>query len=87
MNDQLEVFDFEIYTKDPISGVEGWDIKYIRAFGSDLNAAKKVLQSVPHFDCIITGTASYNGTTLNENERRHFESGKLWYYTDGKLVN
>ena len=38
---------YEIYTKNPITGETGWDIKFVYA---TINTIK----SLPHFDCVIT---------------------------------
>lgn len=86
--ENLEAFNFEIYTKNPETGEGGWDIKDVVVFGVTKSDAIEIMRrDVPNYDCVITSTASWNGVPLNDNERRHYEAGNTWYNTDNNLVN
>ncbi len=88
MENNIESFHFEIYTRNEVTLERGWDIKFVVAFGQTKKDAIEVLKNeVPFFDEIITSTAHWNGSTLNENEVKHYAEGKNWYYTDENLVN
>jgi hypothetical protein len=84
----LETFSFEIYTKNPVTGETGWDIKFVRAFGKTKKEAINWLKNeVPHFDEIITSTASDNGCHLNEEDLKVYASGRNCYEVTENLVN
>lgn len=85
-NSGLEVFSFEIYTKNPKTGEGGWDIKFIRAFGETKDDAVAVLKAVPDFDCIITSTSSFNGTPLGQQDMKVYAEGRNWHeVADGEV--
>jgi hypothetical protein len=46
-------YRFEIYTKDPITGHGGWEIKFIHVFAKTKEQAKEKLKEYPLFDTII----------------------------------
>jgi hypothetical protein len=47
-------FEYEIYTKNPITGQPGWDIQFITIIANSRKEAKELLRRHPNFDCIIT---------------------------------
>ena len=49
---------YEIYTKNPITGEGGWDIKFVEA------ESREQVKSFPHFDDIITVNDYLSGAPL-----------------------
>lgn len=50
----IKAFNFEVYTKNPLTGEEGWDIMFPTVYAESKEAAKAFLKSdYPNFDCII----------------------------------
>lgn len=90
---RTEVFSFEVYTKNPDTGEEGYDIKHVRAFGTAYSdrmryaRAKAAVEAMPNFDTVITSTAEWNGTDLGDEDIRHWANGEAWYETDAREVN
>lgn len=55
----MKAFNFEIYTKNPQTGEEGWDIVFRTVFvdsketNSTKSGAREALKNTPLFDCVI----------------------------------
>lgn len=50
----MKAFNFEVYTKNQVTGEEGWDIKFPTIYAETKEEAKAFLKSdYPDFDCII----------------------------------
>lgn len=50
----MKAFNFEVYTCNPLTGEEGWDIKFPTVFAEDKKDARRILKEYyPHFDCVI----------------------------------
>lgn len=81
-----EKFTFEVYLKDAKTGQGGYDIAYITAFGHGRKEARRVLDSIPLFDCVITATASYNGLPVTSEDRQKAGSND-WYFCEANEVN
>lgn len=82
MNDKLEKFHFEIYTKNPETGEGGWDIKFIVAFGYHKSSAVSVITNdVPNFDEIITSTPQWDGTDVTDADiQEAIKQGNVFWY-------
>jgi len=50
----MKKFCFEIYTKNPETGEEGWDIEHVIIYSDSLVNAKKIIETYPNFDCVVT---------------------------------
>jgi hypothetical protein len=47
-------YNVEIYTKNPETGEDGWDIEFVDVHASSKKEMKQILTTEhPHFDCII----------------------------------
>lgn len=54
LNAPVKAFNFEVYTCNPATGEEGWDIKFPTIFARSVKEARKLLKSdYPNFDCVI----------------------------------
>ena len=49
---------YEVYTKNPITGERGWDIKFVEAENEEQ------LQQFPNFDCVISVNDFIRGSKL-----------------------
>lgn len=49
----VKAHNFEVYTCNEITGEGGWDIKFITVFAPSTKEARQLLQTMPHFDCVI----------------------------------
>lgn len=50
---ELNIYNFEVYLKEPITHEEGWEIGHINVYAETLKQAREKLKSVPDFDCVI----------------------------------
>jgi len=83
----IEAFTFEIYTKNPLTGETGWDIKFVRAFGETKAEARNWLENTfPNFDCEIASTEHWNGTNLSPEDVEAYARGENWREIDESLV-
>lgn len=73
-------WNFEVYTCNPITGQEGWDLIFVSVFADNKQEAKDNLKKfVPDFDEIIL----FNRVTeLDEQESDIYASGANYFYTD-----
>jgi hypothetical protein len=47
-------WNFEVYTRDPITGATGWDIKFPNIFAETMKEARQILMDeYPDFDVVI----------------------------------
>lgn len=77
----MKAYNFEIYTSNPETGEEGWDIKLVSVFAEDGQEARLSLKwNVPNFESIILFNRS---TELSENETAIYATGAKYFYTDG----
>ena len=53
------LFNFEVYMKHPVTGEEGWEIKFVSVLAETKDAAKDILKTVSDFDCVILFNRSY----------------------------
>lgn len=81
--EHLQAWAFEVYTKNPETGETGFDIKFVRAFGSIKAEAVEHLRSFPNFDCIITADARHNGSALSEADVAAYAAGDMFRETAG----
>jgi hypothetical protein len=77
----MKAFNYEIYTKNPITGEGGWDIRFVSVFAEDRTKAKEVLRSVPNFDIVILFNFE---TDLDDREADFYANGHLYIWTDGR---
>lgn len=71
-------YNFEVYTKHPITGAPGWDIKFISVFACNKKEAISLLSHMPCFDCIIL----YNHCApMNHDEVRAYAMDADWHET------
>ena len=56
----MKKYLFEIYLKNPVTGERGWSIEHIFVYAENRDGAKKVLNSLPDFDCIIDSLGAYD---------------------------
>ena len=46
--------NFEVYTCNPKTNEEGWDIKFPTVYANNIKEARAILKTdYPHFDCVI----------------------------------
>lgn len=44
----------EIYTKNPVTGEEGWDIEFVKVYALTQKEVNEILnRELPNFDCVI----------------------------------
>lgn len=53
------LFGYEVYTKNPETGENGWDIKFVEVVATEPQQAKNFLKAWPLFDVIILKNYSY----------------------------
>jgi hypothetical protein len=76
----MKAFNYEIYTKNPITGEGGFNIRFVSVFAEDHRKAKEVLRSVPNFDIVILFNFE---TDLDDREEVFYSNGHLYIWTDG----
>ena len=78
-NYDLKQYMFEVYTKNPETGEEGWDIKFVMILAKDIKEAKQILMKNDLFDEIITGevVGYLDSGDLTTKEYNSLEFG-LW---------
>lgn len=79
----MKEINFEVYTKNPITGECGWDIKFVSVIAEDKEKAREVLKTWSLFDVVILHNYSVelpdtlfesgnyllsNGLSVNEGE-------------------
>lgn len=77
----MKAFNFEVYTCNPTTGEEGWDIKFPTVFADSLPMAREVLkESYPNFDCEILFN---HGDKIQDGsiEAKHYATGAKYFDT------
>lgn len=55
--DNIKVYNYEVYMKNPETGENNWTISFFNIFAKDKEESRQVLKSIPYFDSVIL----YNG--------------------------
>lgn len=75
----MKAFNFEIYTKHPQTGEEGWEIEQPTIFAETKEKAKQFLkESYPNFDCIILFNYGIE-ITDGSVEAKHYANGEMYF--------
>lgn len=80
-NQKAKIYNFEIYTCNPITKEEGWDIKFVTVVADSKMEAREKLKDVPNFDVVILFdysmevTIDDSFTTASNGTQYRFESG------------
>ena len=55
--DNIKVYNYEVYMKNPETGENNWTISFFNIFAKDKEESRQILKSIPYFDAVIL----YNG--------------------------
>jgi len=84
--DTYVIYEYELYTKNPVTKETGWDIKWVRS-------TEEQVKSYPDFDCIISKRElprNADNTEMKEWKRAYANVGKRvndWFPTGIRLTN
>lgn len=81
----MKQFNFEVYTKHPLTDESGWDIKWVGVFAESKEQAKELLKSFPLFDFIIT--FNFGGLDLDGEELELYNGGVTFFERAGYMDN
>ena len=56
----MKRYQFECYFRNTETGERGWSIEHVFVYAENRDGAKKVLNSLPDFDCIIDSLGAYD---------------------------
>jgi hypothetical protein len=75
----MKTYNFEIYTKCPLTGQTGWEIKCISVFADSKADAKSKLTDYPLFDVIILFNYERD---MNETDVQYYANGFDYLLTE-----
>ena len=78
-------FNFEIYTKNPVTLESGWNIKFASVFADSKEEAKDKIKEFPLFDCIIL--FNFGGCALDAEEQELFNKGVKFFVRHSYMNN
>lgn len=73
----MKEYNFEIYTKHPVTNDSGWDIRFASCFADSKESAKEIIKSYPLFDCIIL--YNFGGIELSGYELDLYNDGVMFF--------
>ena len=77
----INTYNFEIYTKHPVTGEPGWDIAHIDIYATSNAEAREILKSTPDFDVIILDNSpEWDAMPATKEELRTLRQGYKWQY-------